>query len=84
MKWPEESQKIYWEILNNPLTKKVIVCPGGYSAEKMQTRNEWMVNVCNKIAAVWDGTPGGTANCVKYARKMKREIIEINPNGWRK
>lgn len=56
----------------------------------MQQRNIWMVDNCDKLISVWDGTSGGTANCVKYAlskgfimnRLMKadKEIYQINPN----
>jgi hypothetical protein len=28
----------------------------------------------------WNGSSGGTANCIKYAEKKKREIIFIDPN----
>jgi hypothetical protein len=33
---------------------------------------------------VWDGTSGGTGNYVKYARKVGKEIIHINPNDFKK
>lgn len=34
-----------------------------------QVRNRWMVDNCGLLVAVWDGSPGGTANCVAYARE---------------
>ncbi len=48
----------------------------------LQKRNEWMVNNCGLLAAVWDGTSGGTANCLRYARKRKCEIVRLNPRDW--
>lgn len=45
----------------------------------MQDRNVWMVDNAKYVVAVWDGTKGGTANCVKYAGKMNREIKVITP-----
>ena len=45
----------------------------------MQERNEWMVNNCDVLIAVWDGTSGGTANCVKYAESLQLDIRRINP-----
>jgi uncharacterized phage-like protein YoqJ len=35
----------------------------------MQRRNEWMVDRADKLVALWDGSWGGTFNCIEYARK---------------
>lgn len=77
--WPEASQRTYHALLNKAI-EKIIVCEGGYAASKMQIRNQWMTDHCDKLIAVWDGTPGGTGNCVQYAKNINREIILINPN----
>jgi uncharacterized phage-like protein YoqJ len=50
-----------------------------YSPAKMQQRNIWMVDNCDILIAVWDGSSGGTANCVKYAESVNKQIIRINP-----
>ena len=50
-----------------------------YYPAKMQKRNEYMVNNSDIVVAVWDGSRGGTGNCVKYANKLGRKIIQINP-----
>lgn len=76
--WPEKSQQTYQKLLKLS-AELIVVSPGGYSSNKMQVRNEWMVNHCDKLIAVWNGTPGGTANCVNYAEKINKEIIRINP-----
>lgn len=76
--WPIKSQVTYNTLLSKA-SEKVIVCDGGYSSSKMQIRNEWMVDHCDILIAVWDGTPGGTANCVKYAQSVNKEIIFIDP-----
>lgn len=52
---------------------------GNYHPAKMQKRNEYMVDISDFVIAVWDGTSGGTCNCVKYAEKLKKQIIKINP-----
>ena len=31
------------------------------------------------LIAVWDGSSGGTANCIKYAKNMNKNIIHIDP-----
>ena len=76
--WPASSQKTYHNLLSKA-TEKVIVCEGGYAAYKMQTRNCWMVDRCDKLIAVWDGTPGGTGNCINYAKSINKKIIYIDP-----
>lgn len=60
---------------------KTCLSPSGnsYSTQKMQQRNIWMVNNCDLLIAVWDGSSGGTANCVKYAQSVGKQIIHINP-----
>jgi len=76
--WPQASQNTYHALLKLA-SEIVIVCPGGYAASKMQTRNVWMTDRCDKLIAIWDGTPGGTGNCVEYAKSIGKEIIRINP-----
>lgn len=66
--WPLESQDEYQKLLAQCVSK-TIVFPGGYCAYAMQLRNEWMVERCNRVMAMFDGSPGGTANCIKYATK---------------
>lgn len=78
--WPEASQKIFHKLLQQA-AEVHIVCEGDYAAYKMQVRNEWMVDRADTVIAIWDGTPGGTGNCVKYAEKKSKQIIYINPNG---
>lgn len=79
-RWPDSSKKIYYEILTNPLCTIHYVSEEAYTNCCMQKRNEYMVDECDLLIAVWDGTAGGTYNCVKYAKEQKREIIRIKPN----
>jgi len=76
--WPQKSQDIYHRLLKLA-SEVVIVNEGGYSAQKLQQRNEWMVNNCDILIAVWDGSEGGTANCIDYAKSKNKEIIYIDP-----
>lgn len=58
-----------------------MVCSGRYAPEKMQRRNEWMVDHCTEVVALWDGTPGGTANCLRYANQpaIERPVVNLWP-----
>jgi uncharacterized phage-like protein YoqJ len=77
--WNAESKKTF-QVLLNKSAEQVIVSEGGYTAAKMQVRNEWMVNHCDVLIAVYNGDPtGGTANCVKYAESIGKKIIYIDP-----
>ena len=77
--WPRASQEFYRELLSYAYCKYV-VCGGGYSPHKMQLRNQWMVDNCDVLIAAWDGSRGGTYNCVEYAMEVKRTIARINPS----
>jgi uncharacterized phage-like protein YoqJ len=76
--WQAESRKMYANILN----KAEIVTQVSnekYNPWLMQKRNEYMVDKCDKLLAVWNGTTGGTHNCIKYAKSKGKEIILLNP-----
>ena len=76
IKWPKKSQD-YLELLVSQADKVVYVCEEGYAAWKMQARNKWMVDNCQSVLALWNGTDGGTANCVRYAEQTGRPIINL-------
>lgn len=78
--WPQSSKDIYNSLLRKAI-EQVIVCEGGYAAWKMQKRNEWMVDRSELVIACFDGTNGGTANCISYAKEKNKELIIINPLG---
>lgn len=76
--WTESSKRTYKALLNKA-SEQVIVSEGEYSAHKLQIRNEWMCDHADKLIAIFDGTPGGTANCVNYAKSIGKDIIVIDP-----
>ncbi len=74
--WPTASRETYRSLLG--LASEVVtVSQGGYTARKMQRRNEWMVDRADGIVALWDGTFGGTHNCVLYAEKKGKPIDNL-------
>lgn len=81
-KWPEQSRTKYLNLLAK--AHEIINVSGAddYKIEYMQDRNIWMVQHCDILIAVWDGTSGGTKNCVDYA-DLKRQIVRVNPNDFK-
>lgn len=72
-KWPPHVQARYQWILSQSYAKYVIT-PGAYESWKMQKRNEWMIDSCHQVIAVWNGTSGGTANCLSYATRVGKPV----------
>lgn len=75
-KWPAQSQRVFHAVLSYA-AKVVVVSPGGYSPRKMQIRNQWMVDNSDIVLALWDGSDGGTANCVGYARAKEKRVHNV-------
>lgn len=51
-----------------------------YKPYLLQKRNIYMVDNNFDILAVWNGSEGGTANCIKYAISLgSRNVIRIDP-----
>lgn len=73
LRWALESQRLYHLILAQADAVEVI-CTPGFSPHKMQLRNMAMVGDCDFLLACWDGSPGGTANCVSYAESEGRPL----------
>lgn len=46
-------------------------------AQLLQKRNIWMVDHCNVLVVVWDGSPGGTANTVHYAEQQGKPVFRV-------
>ncbi len=45
-----------------------------YNASVYQDRNVRMVDLSTLLCAFFDGSPGGTANCVRYARSIGHQV----------
>ena len=75
-KWNYNSKRFYNELLD--YADDIIYCSDpGYSAHKMQIRNEYMVDHTDIILAMYDGTKGGTHNCIEYAKSKNKQIINL-------
>lgn len=76
--WRKESKETYRYLIKEA-DIVTYVSKKEYAPYLMQRRNEYMVNKADILLAIWDGSQGGTANCIKYAQKVKKEIVFINP-----
>lgn len=74
--WPKAQRQAY-NFYIDLAEKVVIVCEGGFGRWKFQRRNEWMVDNCDQVLALWNGSSGGTANCIGYAKRRKKPIINL-------
>lgn len=72
-RWPPDAQTLYRQILAR--ARHTITISPHYTSSCMQDRNVSMVNACTHVLALYDGSSGGTANCVRYAQLLKRPII---------
>ena len=75
--WFQSSKDLYNDILSKADIVKY-VSEEDYQPWLLQKRNEYMVDLADKVIAVWDGSKGGTANCVNYAKKCNKSIIYID------
>lgn len=73
VKWPNSS-RLHFLHLFEAAQEVVFVNPGEYAVWKMQARNEWMVDRADRMATLWDGSTGGTKNCLDYAAKVKPDM----------
>ena len=75
-RWPQSSKTYLYGLMNSAKDTKY-VCDAGYAGWKMQKRNEWMVDNSDLVLALWNGTTGGTSNCISYANKKQKPIVNL-------
>lgn len=78
-------EKVYQRIINEAWDIFVLDESFEYAGPWVyQNRNRFMVDHADKVLSVWDGTTGGTNNCVRYALKIGREVLNFDPNTFEK
>lgn len=83
LKWTQLWQDVYKRILDKAKRIK-IVSPGGYAAEKMHYRNEYLIDHSEYILTFYNGDKyGGTYSCLKYAKFLNKPMCNIYDN-WLK
>lgn len=79
--WPYQVRQ-HWSDLLNAANSYHAVSDNPYTPQKMQVRNEWMVNESDYVLAVWNGIQqGGTWNCITYARSQDKPVYTLQPMG---
>ena len=58
----------------------LVRCVGnGFSYGAYQRRNQWMVDHCARVIAVYNGQSGGTQNTIDYARRRQVPCVLLEP-----
>lgn len=68
-KWNPTMRGMY-RYLYNRASYVYYVSEEQYNIFSMPNRNHWMVKNSDKLYSVWDGSLGGTANCMNYAQRI--------------
>lgn len=74
--WPWKDQQKYQAILAQA-DSVAVVSPGPYAAYKMHLRDQWMVDHCDTLIALWDGSKSGTGTTVRYAAVEMKPVINL-------
>lgn len=82
-KWNKKQQENYNRILS--MCDKITVLQDEYTKNCMMKRNIYMVDKADILLAVWDESPGGTGNTVKYAFSLQKKgidkkVLRLDPN----
>ncbi len=77
-RWYPKAQERYYTMLEEA-HDVLTTSEGGYTPQKMQFRNVRMVDDANLLATWWDGSTGGTANCIRYAETGSIKIVHLYP-----
>jgi uncharacterized phage-like protein YoqJ len=76
--WPSATRLYYKALLQH--AQHVIVCsPGGYTKQAMQVRNQRMIDQCELLLALWNGSSGGTGNAIAYATFLNKPYVNLWP-----
>ena len=83
LRWSNFWRQIYGEAREYATEERVLYTPNTdvyYEVAKaLKDRNDWMVNYIQskngKILALWNGSKGGTAHCIRSAERSKIEVV---------
>ncbi len=72
LKW-NQSQRSMLDAHIKYCARLSVLAPA-YKVSGYQDRNVRMVELSTRLCAFFDGSPGGTANCVRYARSIGHPV----------
>lgn len=76
--WPDASRARYARLLAFADHVQIICDKDTMPVPRaMQKRNEWMVDQSQAVMALWNGSFGGTHNCIRYAEKQHVPVTNI-------
>ena len=81
-KWFKQIDKDRWQTLYELADDKTIYAEV-YSPVVLQERNVGMIDHADALIAIWDGSKGGTANAVKYARTKDIPTLYLKPEDFK-
>lgn len=74
-RWPAEAQGLYRILLDK--ADDAVVLSEKHSLDAFQLRNEWMVDRATDVLALFNGSRGGTRNCVLYAQAVGKPVLNV-------
>lgn len=74
-KWNEKYRDRYFNTVI--ASDKETMLQTHYTADCMMKRNKYMVDKSDIVVAVWNGSKGGTANTINYAKQSEKTIKQI-------
>jgi len=83
-RWPDISKRHYHDLLNAADCVHVVTDTHEYRPNLLYRRNAWMVDNASLVLAIWNGTSGGTSNCIDYARRkrVRTEVLPVPLEIW--
>ena len=83
--WPEPSQNTWSELIERAdiINTYAQNNPGKSYGYILNQRNIGMVDACDILIAIYNGTPGGTRNAVNYGIKKQKYIHQVHPDTFR-
>jgi uncharacterized phage-like protein YoqJ len=77
-RWPYPSKQQYHYLLGHARDRHIVTQTREYRSGLLQIRNRWLVNHSERLVAVWNGSSGGTSNCVSYAQTRGKPITRLD------
>ena len=77
-KWPDSSRQKWISLMDE--AESIHNISEQYTPSCMQERNRWMVDNSEAVLALYDGSRGGTENCIMYAKSQDSSIHNV----WKK